>query len=98
MENRDVVKSAIRSTEKYSPSQYKVFDLLVDIANNYEVSASAKFIIERTHLTMPTVYNALKNLQKDKIIIKNPSFHNTYSFNSEKLKQIIVLHQNKQNV
>lgn len=98
MKNQTVIKEAIKSTEKYSPSQYKVFDLLVDIANEHEVNASVKFIMERTHLTMPTVYGALKALQKDNVIIKNPNFSNTYNFNHEKLKQMIDLYHNKQAV
>ena len=98
MKNQDVIKAAIKSTEKYSPSQYKVFDLLIDIGNEQEVNASVKFIMERTNLTMPTVYAALKALQKDNVIIKNPNFSNTYDFNHEKLKQIIELYNNKNSI
>lgn len=89
----NIIKNAIRSTEKYSTAQYKVFDLLADIETNGEINASVKFIMERTKLTMPTVYSALRLFQKDNVIIKN--YSNTYKFNQEKLKQIIDLHHNK---
>lgn len=95
MKNKNLLKTAIRSTERYSDSQYKVFDLLIDLASGSEVSASAKFIIERTKLTMPTVYSALKILQKDNILVKSPSANNTYKFNQEKLEEVTELHNNK---
>jgi len=93
MENKELIKKAIRSTEKYSEAQYKVFDLLADIEVNREINVSAKFIINRTGLTMPTVYSALKIFQKDNVLMK--TYNNTYKFNYEKLKQIIELYNNK---
>jgi Fe2+ or Zn2+ uptake regulation protein len=98
MKNKNLLKTALRSTERYSDSQYRVFDLLVDIANDSEVSASVKFIIDRTKLTMPTVYTALKALQKDDIIIKSPSANNTYKFNQGKLEEITELYNNKKSI
>lgn len=93
MKNQDLIKDAIRSTEKYSTAQYKVFDLLVDIAVNEEVNASVKFIMERTKLTMPTVYSALKAFQRDNVMVK--IYNNTYKFNDNKFKQLIDLYNNK---
>ncbi len=93
MTSANIIKKAIRSTEKYTAAQYQVFDLLADIETSNEINASVKFIMERTKLTMPTVYTALKILRKDKIITKEHT--NTYSFNPEKLRQIIDVHNNK---
>jgi len=96
MIDKNLIKLAIRSTEKYSRSQYIIFDLLVDVSIDYEVNASTKFIVERTGFIRHTVATALKALQKDAILIKNFEFQNTYRLNEEKLKKIIELYHTKQ--
>lgn len=94
--DKNLIKKAIRSTEKYSASQYKVFDVLVDLSINDEINASVRYLMDRSGLTMPTVYTALRLLQRDKVLIKNAGFSNSYSLNKEKLEQVLELHRAKQ--
>ena len=81
--------TAFKNIEKYSDAQCKIAEVLIELEKDYEVTASVKYIIEKTNLTLPTVYNALKLFQKDKIILKNKNFQNTYTFNKERVQEII---------
>jgi Fe2+ or Zn2+ uptake regulation protein len=95
MDNKEQFKEAIHNIEKYSKAQSKVADVLVDLAVNYETIASAKYIIDKTNLTRPTVYAALDLFQKDSILTKNKNFKNTYIFNKERIQKIIDYYKHK---
>lgn len=83
-----LLQKAINELESYSNSKKKIFSLLLDLSEDNEVSISAQSLIKMTGLTMPTVYTALKALQKDEVIFKNPSSPNNFKFNKDKLDKI----------
>jgi DNA-binding MarR family transcriptional regulator len=83
-----LLQKAIKDIESYSNSKKKIFSLLLELAEDNEVSISAQSLIKMTGLTMPTVYTALKTLQKDEVIFKNPSSPNSFKFNKDKLDKI----------
>ena len=89
MNDKHQFKEAIHNIEKYSESQCKVADILIDLEKNYEATASVKYIIEKTNLTLPTVYTALNLFQKDKILSKSKDFKNTYIFSKDRIQEII---------
>lgn len=83
-----LLQKAIKDIESYSKSKKQIFSLLLELAEDNEVSISAQSLIKMTGLTMPTVYTALKTLQKDEVIFKNPSSPNSFKFNKDKLDKI----------
>ena len=83
-----LLQKAINELESYSNSKKKILSLLLSLSEDNEVSISAQSLIKMTGLTMPTVYTALKTLQKDEIIFKNPSSPNSFKFNQDKLDKI----------
>jgi DNA-binding MarR family transcriptional regulator len=98
MQNKERYKKALEYSEKYSVGHMKVINILIDLEVNHETTASVKYLIDKTGLTMPTVYSALKALQKDSVIIKSSHFANTYVFNQERIEQIIEQVEYKQSI
>lgn len=88
MMDKMLLQKAIAEMENYSPSKKKILSLLLNLEEGQEVSISAKSLIKLSGLTMPTVYTALKALQKDEIIFKNPSSPNSFKFNISNLEKI----------
>lgn len=86
--NKMLIQKAINELESYSNSKKKIFSLMLDLSEDNEVSISAQSLIKMTGLTMPTVYTALKALQKDEVIFKNPVSPNSFKFNKDKLDKI----------
>ena len=88
MMDKMLLQKAIAEMENYSPSKKKILSLLLNLEEGEEVIISAKSLIKLSGLTMPTVYTALKALQKDEIIVKNPSSPNSFKFNILNLEKI----------
>ena len=86
--NKMILQKAIDNLESYSNSKKKILSLLLELSEDNEAAVSAKSLIKMTGLTMPTVYTALKGLQKEEVIYKNPNSPNSFKFNVGKLEKI----------
>ena len=96
--DKEKVKEAMVSFEKFSNAQLKILGILIDLSMDNEVTISAKTLISLTNFGVPTVYNALKVLLQNEIIFKDYNATNTYQFNIKKINQILELYEQKQKI
>jgi Fe2+ or Zn2+ uptake regulation protein len=98
MKNKIQLKKAIQDMEKYSHGHRAVANILIELEDDYQTTASVPYLMDKTGLTKPTIYAALKVLQKDNVVSKNHDFINTYLFNKERVDQIIDQCQRRMNI
>jgi DNA-binding MarR family transcriptional regulator len=95
MKNKKELQKAIKEMEKYSLGHRSVANILIELESEYQTTASVQYLMDKTGFTKPTVYAALRVLQKDNMFSKSHDFTNTYTFNKERIAQIIEQFEHK---
>lgn len=95
MENTVQIKKAIHTFSEYSPSQRKILELFIDIAIDNVVSASARYIAEKTNIKTSTIYFAINLFLKDGVIIRAAGASKAYILSKEKLEYILETYNKK---
>lgn len=95
IENKKMLKEAFKELGRYSKNQCKVFDALVDISVDNITHFSINTMSKKINVTRPTIYNTLKVLQKDGVLLEQGKI-GTYKFQQETLDLIINFYKKQQ--
>jgi Fe2+ or Zn2+ uptake regulation protein len=95
MKNKEELKKAIRAFGEYTPSQWIILDLFLDIEIEHKVHATAKYIAEEMQIKTPTIYFALNLFLKDGLILKDAGVSKAYILSDNKFNYILESYRKK---